>query len=298
MYDKDTKEYLGSDEAMVNPRNQLEWIMPENSTEFIPQYPTIAGRELLKAQNKTQVFNGSSGWMQLPDFRSVNLYAKSNGALIQDIQIGDTPESLGAVDVEPDIEADYITWDNNTSKWVEDAAAQQAAVDAAAAEEEAFKQKVLSAVGGGGGTSIQKTFCELVNEARCKITVEGIPLDEFQRILDDSILSTDWQQNPGTWYSPYTNMLGSLLAHRGIIADNLKTNVGAIWESMSQYIEPNVKAKIETEKTLLHRKIAAAIGQYTVNIEVDGMPESDALTALEAALSAIGSVTIPFSISY
>ncbi|TXG97761.1 MAG: hypothetical protein E6R08_06475 [Nevskiaceae bacterium] len=69
-------------------------------------------------------------WMVKPDYRGVVLYLRTNGQQVQDIQLGDTPESLHAT-INPRPSADYI-YDAATDAWVFDQATADARTLAAA----------------------------------------------------------------------------------------------------------------------------------------------------------------------
>ncbi|NHR07997.1 tail fiber assembly protein [Chromobacterium haemolyticum] len=127
-YHPETGEYIGPTLADLSPLDEGEvWLIPAYATELKPP-----GKE----KRKASVFRLGE-WAVVDDFRAVRLWSKG-GACQVVAQIGDTPESLGATELEP---PPFAVWSGDG--WLVDSKAEQAA-KAAAVDAEAAALRVIA----------------------------------------------------------------------------------------------------------------------------------------------------------
>ncbi|MDH0341350.1 tail fiber assembly protein [Chromobacterium haemolyticum] len=127
-YHPETSEYLGSTMADLSPLDLEEtWLIPAYATEQQPP----------KAGNRQAVVYRDGGWQLAEDFRALKLWSKASAQPVT-AQIGDTPDSLQATELEPPI---FAVW--NKKAWKVDADAQRAALTAQAQQE--LQQRLAAA---------------------------------------------------------------------------------------------------------------------------------------------------------
>lgn len=119
-YHPESGEYLGTTTADLSPLDVEEtWLIPANATE---QQPPQAG------DRQAAVYRDGS-WLLVVDFRALKLWSKASAQPVT-AQIGDTPDSLQATELEP---PPFAVW--NKKAWKVDADAQRAALTAQAQQE-------------------------------------------------------------------------------------------------------------------------------------------------------------------
>ncbi|QOD82670.1 tail fiber assembly protein [Chromobacterium haemolyticum] len=127
-YHPESGEYLGTTMADLSPLDIEEtWLIPANATEQQPP----------KAGNRQAVVYRDGGWQLAEDFRALKLWSKASAQPVT-AQIGDTPDSLQATELEPPI---FAVW--NKKAWKVDADAQRAALTAQAQQE--LQQRLAAA---------------------------------------------------------------------------------------------------------------------------------------------------------
>ncbi|BBH15320.1 tail fiber assembly protein [Chromobacterium haemolyticum] len=127
-YHPETGEYLGTTTADLSPLDVEEtWLIPANATE---QEPPQAG------ERQVAVYR-DGGWQLAVDFRALKLWSKAS-ALPVTAQIGDTPDSLQATELEPPA---FAVW--NKKAWKVDTDAERAALTAQAQQE--LQQRLATA---------------------------------------------------------------------------------------------------------------------------------------------------------
>ncbi|PTU67311.1 hypothetical protein DB032_21470 [Chromobacterium sp. Panama] len=127
-YHPKTGEYLGTTMADLSPLDVEEtWLIPANATE---QQPPQAG------DRQAAVYR-DGGWLLVVDFRALKLWSKASAQPVT-AQIGDTPDSLQATELEP---PPFAVW--NKKAWKVDTDAQRAALTAQAQQE--LQQRLAAA---------------------------------------------------------------------------------------------------------------------------------------------------------
>jgi len=109
-YDRDTGEYLFSDQADPSPLETDVWLIPAYATEIAPPVVNQSAREIA-------VFIVDA-WKIKSDWRGVDLYSTSDGASVSITQIGQTPLDISATELPPPSAA--CIWQDN--QWVESSA--------------------------------------------------------------------------------------------------------------------------------------------------------------------------------
>ncbi|WP_199155473.1 tail fiber assembly protein [Chromobacterium sp. ASV23] len=131
-YTAQTGEYAGETTAMRSPLDEDEvYLIPAWAADLAP--PTVGKRAtaVFRADDgsvPSHCLNGGS-WQLLPDWRGVPLWSKTTAQPVT-AQLGDTPDSLGATELEP---PPFGVWKGKS--WEVDKAAELAAQTAAAEAE-------------------------------------------------------------------------------------------------------------------------------------------------------------------
>ena len=105
-YDRNTKEYTGTQSAPESPREPGVYLIPANSTELEP--PAIVER-------KARCWNEEVGaWEQVDDYRGATYWNKATKERVEIKELGTAP-TAEMTDIEPtDMQSE---WDEATSTW-------------------------------------------------------------------------------------------------------------------------------------------------------------------------------------
>ncbi|UJB33753.1 tail fiber assembly protein [Chromobacterium sp. Beijing] len=124
-----TGEYLSTSTANASPLEPGVWLLPAHASKAKP--PVTAEREIALFRD--------GAWVVEQDWRGIELWSKATAARVQ-AQLGDSPDSLNATELEP---PPFAVWSGDG--WSVDANAQRAAQAAAVDIETASRRAAADA---------------------------------------------------------------------------------------------------------------------------------------------------------